>query len=122
MQAALLAVLLSLHLKLTHFVCTLARCPDPHSIGFDLLNEASIAQQADVCRAFGPYQIIVDATGALTIDGVGPEKALPSRLHADTPMVVAADDCKGDTVSCSVFGDARRSLGHVIPKHAGRRP
>ena len=53
--------------------------------GFDLLNEASIQQQAEACRASGPYQIIIDATGALTIDGVGPEKSLAS-LHEDTLM------------------------------------
>ncbi len=48
------------------------------SPGFDLLNAASIEAQAEVCRASGPYQFIIDATGALTIDGVGPEKALAS--------------------------------------------
>ena len=48
------------------------------SPGFDVLNAASIAQQAELCRAAGPYQIMVDATGALIIDGVGPEKSLAS--------------------------------------------
>lgn len=52
---------------------------------FDVLNESSIQQQAEVCRASGPYQIIIDATGALTIDGVGPEKSLSS-LREDTLM------------------------------------
>jgi NAD(P)-dependent dehydrogenase (short-subunit alcohol dehydrogenase family) len=46
--------------------------------GFDVLNESSIQQQANACRASGPYHIIIDATGALTIDGVGPEKSLAS--------------------------------------------
>jgi NAD(P)-dependent dehydrogenase (short-subunit alcohol dehydrogenase family) len=64
--------------------CTeVAQVSRSQSVGFDLLNEASIAQQADVCRASGPYQIIIDATGALTIDGVGPEKSLAS-LCEDT--------------------------------------
>lgn len=53
--------------------------------GFDVLNASSIQQQAEVCRASGPYQIIIDATGALTIDGVGPEKSLGS-LREDTLM------------------------------------
>jgi NAD(P)-dependent dehydrogenase (short-subunit alcohol dehydrogenase family) len=53
--------------------------------GFDLLNAESIQQQAEVCCASGPYQIIIDATGALTIDGVGPEKSLAS-LREDTLM------------------------------------
>jgi NAD(P)-dependent dehydrogenase (short-subunit alcohol dehydrogenase family) len=51
--------------------------------GFDLMDEASIQQCADVCRASGPYHLILDATGALTIEGVGPEKSLAS-LHQDT--------------------------------------
>ena len=53
--------------------------------GFDVLDESSVQQQAEVCRASGPYHIIIDATGALTIDGVGPEKSLAS-LREDTLM------------------------------------
>ena len=53
--------------------------------GFDLLDESSIQQQAQHCSAAGPYQIIIDATGALTIDGAGPEKSLAS-LREDTLM------------------------------------
>jgi NAD(P)-dependent dehydrogenase (short-subunit alcohol dehydrogenase family) len=44
--------------------------------GFDLRDERSIAAQAHSCAGAGPYHLIVDATGALTIDGVGPEKSL----------------------------------------------
>lgn len=44
--------------------------------GFDLLDPASLAVQAAACAGSGPYHFIVDATGALTIDGVGPEKSL----------------------------------------------
>lgn len=53
--------------------------------GFDLLDEESIQQQAAVCRSAGPYHVIIDATGALTMDGVGPEKSLAS-LRQDTLM------------------------------------
>ncbi|MBC7434549.1 MAG: SDR family NAD(P)-dependent oxidoreductase [Bdellovibrionales bacterium] len=45
-------------------------------VGFDLLDTAGLAKLAEVIRANGPYHFIVDATGALTIDGVGPEKSL----------------------------------------------
>jgi NAD(P)-dependent dehydrogenase (short-subunit alcohol dehydrogenase family) len=66
--------------------CTyVAQVARSQSAGFDLLNEASIQQQAETCRASGPYHIIIDATGALTIDGVGPEKSLAS-LREDTLM------------------------------------
>jgi NAD(P)-dependent dehydrogenase (short-subunit alcohol dehydrogenase family) len=53
--------------------------------GFDMLNELSIQRQAQECLGSGPFHIIIDATGALTIDGVGPEKSLAS-LHEDTLM------------------------------------
>jgi NAD(P)-dependent dehydrogenase (short-subunit alcohol dehydrogenase family) len=44
--------------------------------GFDLFDPKSIEKQALICSALGPYQVIVDATGALTIEGIGPEKSL----------------------------------------------
>ena len=50
--------------------------------GFDLLNAESISAQASLARAMGPFAIIVDATGALNIHGVGPEKSLGS-VNAD---------------------------------------
>ena len=46
--------------------------------GFDLLDAASIRQQAERCQAFAPFEVIIDATGALTVEGVGPEKSLAS--------------------------------------------
>jgi NAD(P)-dependent dehydrogenase (short-subunit alcohol dehydrogenase family) len=47
-----------------------------HSSGFDLLDPASVAAQAAASARSGPFHLIVDATGALTLDGVGPEKSL----------------------------------------------
>jgi len=44
--------------------------------GFDLEDEASLATAATQCATSGPFQLIVDATGALTIEGNGPEKHL----------------------------------------------
>ena len=49
---------------------------------FDLYDAESIAARAAACASSGPYHLIIDATGALTIDGVGPEKALSS-VQAD---------------------------------------
>jgi NAD(P)-dependent dehydrogenase (short-subunit alcohol dehydrogenase family) len=43
---------------------------------FDLRNEASMAALGQTLAATGPYGLIVDATGALTINGWGPEKSL----------------------------------------------
>ena len=56
-------------------VITVAR--DAHN-GFDVCDAASIAQAAERCRSAGPFHIIIDATGALSIDGTGPEKSLAS--------------------------------------------
>lgn len=53
-----------------------------HNPGFDLLDAASIAAQAAASAANGPYHLIVDATGALMLDGQGPEKSLAA-LQAD---------------------------------------
>lgn len=49
---------------------------------FDLADPLSIAAHAGRVREGGPYDIIVDATGALHIDGVGPEKSLSGLQHA----------------------------------------
>jgi len=53
--------------------------------GFDLRDPESIRAQATLSSGKGPYHIIVDATGAIAINGVGPEKALSS-LNADHLM------------------------------------
>lgn len=44
--------------------------------GFSLENEASIEQAAAQFKAYAPFDLIIDATGSLIIDGVGPEKHL----------------------------------------------
>lgn len=44
--------------------------------GLDLLNEATIAHCAQALAAQGPFHLVLDATGALTVNGRGPEKRL----------------------------------------------
>jgi NAD(P)-dependent dehydrogenase (short-subunit alcohol dehydrogenase family) len=44
--------------------------------GLDLLSEASIAACAQALDAQGPFHLVLDATGALTLNGRGPEKRL----------------------------------------------
>ena len=46
------------------------------SPGLDLLNEESIAACAQALMAQGPFHLVLDATGALTLNGRGPEKRL----------------------------------------------
>jgi NAD(P)-dependent dehydrogenase (short-subunit alcohol dehydrogenase family) len=58
------------------------RCAQVHSLsrsthpGFDLQNADSIAQQVQALGSAGPFHAVIDATGALSIDGHGPEKSL----------------------------------------------
>ena len=52
---------------------SLARATNPP---LDLTDETSIASAASSLRHMAPFARIIDATGALTIDGRGPEKRL----------------------------------------------
>jgi NAD(P)-dependent dehydrogenase (short-subunit alcohol dehydrogenase family) len=54
-------------------VCGVSRQSLP---GFDLLDESSIATCAQALAAQGPFHLVLDATGALTLNGRGPEKRL----------------------------------------------
>ena len=58
-----------------------ARLSRSDGSGFDLENPESIESVVQGLREQGPFHLVVDATGALTIDDVGPEKSL-SRLDA----------------------------------------
>jgi NAD(P)-dependent dehydrogenase (short-subunit alcohol dehydrogenase family) len=49
-----------------------------NSNGFNLLDEKSIENALLPVKSKGPFDLIIDATGALTINGKGPEKSLQS--------------------------------------------
>ncbi len=59
-------------------VVEVSRATTPH---FDLEDPASIERLGSALGTRGPFHLIVDATGALTIDGTGPEKALARLAH-----------------------------------------
>lgn len=61
-------------------VVAVSRSTDP---GFDLCDPPSIERLGAALRERGPFHFIVDATGALTIEGIGPEKSL-ARLGAES--------------------------------------
>ncbi|HUU73409.1 MAG TPA: SDR family NAD(P)-dependent oxidoreductase [Burkholderiales bacterium] len=42
----------------------------------DITNEESVADHAQALKPLAPFHLIVDATGALHMDGVGPEKRI----------------------------------------------
>ena len=52
---------------------TLSRSASP---GFDLTQEATIQEAAAALGEGGGFDLLFDATGALTIEGVGPEKTI----------------------------------------------
>ena len=54
-------------------VCCVSRQSSP---GFDLLDESSMATCAQALAEQGPFHLVLDATGALTVNGRGPEKRL----------------------------------------------
>ena len=54
-------------------VCGVSRQSLP---GFDLLDESSMAACAQDLAEQGPFHLVLDATGALTLNGRGPEKRL----------------------------------------------
>jgi len=89
------------------------------STGFDVLNAESIARHADMCRASGPYHIIIDATGALTIQGVGPEKSLAS-LHEDTLMQNFHVNAVGPVMALRHFASLLASGPSVYAKLSAR--
>ncbi len=59
-------------------VVEVSRATTPH---FDLEDPASIEWLGSALGTRGPFHLIIDATGALTIDGTGPEKALARLAH-----------------------------------------
>jgi hypothetical protein len=59
--------------------CRLVACLSRNTVpDFCLENEASISYSASLLASEAPFHLIIDATGALTIDGQGPEKQLSS--------------------------------------------
>jgi NAD(P)-dependent dehydrogenase (short-subunit alcohol dehydrogenase family) len=65
-------------------VCDVSRQSSP---GFDLLDESSMAACAQDYAAQGPFHLVLDATGALTLNGRGPEKRLD---ELDTAHLLSA--------------------------------
>ncbi len=76
--------------------------------GFDLQDAHSIERVGQALAKQGPFHWVIDATGALTINGVGPEKAL-SRLD---------QDALSRTFAINTIGPALL-LRHLAPLLAG---
>jgi len=100
-----------------------------NSSGFDLLDERSIAAQAAASALAGPYHLIVDATGALTIDGVGPEKSLAAlrpeqlakafQLNAIGPVLVLRHFAPLLAPGASIYAKLSARVGSISDNHKG---
>jgi NAD(P)-dependent dehydrogenase (short-subunit alcohol dehydrogenase family) len=100
-----------------------------HGSGFDLLDTASLAAHAASGAAGGPYHLIVDATGALTIDGVGPEKSLAAlrsdlltksfQLNAIGPMMVLRYFAPLLAPGPSIYAKLSARVGSISDNHKG---
>lgn len=87
--------------------------------GFDLLNEESIRIQASLADSLGPFEIIIDATGALEIDGLGPEKSLMS-LNQDRLMKSFAINAIGPALVLRHFSPLLSKGASIYAKLSAR--
>ena len=100
-----------------------------HSSGFDLLEPGSVAAQAADSAGTGPYHLIVDATGALTIDGVGPEKSLAAvqpeslakslQLNAIGPLMVLRHFAPLLAPGPSIYAKLSARVGSIADNRKG---
>ena len=97
--------------------------------GFDLTDPDSLAIQATAIAGNGPYHLIVDATGALTIDGVGPEKSLAAvqpdvlaksfQLNAIGPLLVLRHFARLLAPGPSIYAKLSARVGSISDNHKG---
>lgn len=100
-----------------------------HDSGFDLLVPASLEAQAAASAGGGPYHLIVDATGALTIDGVGPEKSLAAvqpdvlarsfQLNAIGPLMVLRHFAPLLAPGASIYAKLSARVGSITDNRKG---
>lgn len=96
---------------------------------FDLLDPDSLVAQATVSAGRGPYHLIVDATGALSIDGVGPEKSLAAvqpealakayALNAIGPLMVLRHFAPLLAPGPSIYAKLSARVGSISDNHKG---
>ena len=100
-----------------------------HGNGFDLLDTAALPALAEAAAASGPYHFIVDATGALSIDGAGPEKSLAAvqadvlaksfALNAIGPLMVLRHFASLLAPGPSVYAKLSARVGSITDNHKG---
>lgn len=93
------------------FAEAIAAMPNCHQVigvsrrthpGFDIESEQSIADLARELTPLSPFHLMVDATGALHLDGVGPEKRLQD-VHKETLLKAFAVNAVGPALLLKHF-------------------
>lgn len=74
--------------------------------GFDITDETSVADGLEALE--GPFELVFVATGALELDGRGPEKSLKD-LTPDTMMAQFLLNCIGPSV-------VMKHVAHLLPR------
>lgn len=69
----------------------------PHILPMDLCDEASVAAAMQALQAHGPFHVLINAGGVLTLDGVPPEKRLAD-LNAEHMARVLAVNALGPAI------------------------
>jgi NAD(P)-dependent dehydrogenase (short-subunit alcohol dehydrogenase family) len=100
-----------------------------HGGGFELLDPRALAAQVTASQAGGPYHLIVDATGALTIDGVGPEKSLAAvrpealvrsfEINAIGPLLVLRHFAQLLAPGPCIYAKLSARVGSITDNHKG---
>ena len=100
-----------------------------HNSAFDLMEPASLAAQASASAHGGPYHLIVDATGSLTIDGVGPEKSLAAlqpdvlakafALNAIGPLLLLRNFAPLLAAGPSIYAKLSARVGSITDNRKG---
>lgn len=108
------------------YVETLSRAQDAR---FDLLDTAGFAGLAAEYAGRGPYRLIVDATGALTINGVGPEKSLSAvkpdslahsfAINATGPLLLLRHFSPLLAPGHSIYAKLSARVGSITDNHKG---
>lgn len=86
---------------------------------FDLCDERGIEEALSDGKFSGPFDLIVDATGALTLDGVGPEKSLKS-LEGDTMSQAMWVNCIGPALLLKLLMPRLSSERSIYAKLSAR--
>ena len=100
-----------------------------HGSGFDLQDTSALSALAASCASGGPYHCIVDATGALTIGGVGPEKSMAAvrpeilvqsfAVNAIGPLMVLRNFAPLLAPGPSIYAKLSARVGSISDNHKG---